>query len=149
MARGACNAPWAFPGVPNGLVVALTARMPAKLGPSGRRLWRLVLEEFSLSGAELVLLEAACRQADDVATLEVGLRGGFVVAGSKGQPRLSGAVTEVRQGRLALARLVAELRLPAEGEQVGKNPVKQRAAQTRWSARDRRLTAVADRQAGA
>lgn len=125
----------------------MSARMPAKLGPAGRALWRSVLEEFDLSSAELVLLAAAAHEADDIATLEAGLRDGFVVEGSKGQPRLSGAVTEVRQGRLALARLIAELRLPAEGAQVGKHPVKQRAAQVRWNERDRRLAAVAERHA--
>lgn len=123
--------------------------MPAKLGSAGRGLWRAVLDEFDLSSAELVLLEAACRQADDVATLEAGLADGFVVAGSKGQPRLSAAVTEARQGRLALARLVAELRLPAEGTDVGVSPVKSRAARARWTARDRRLAAAADRKCGA
>lgn len=124
-------------------------RMPSNLGAEGRRLWSSVLDVFDLSAAELVLLAAAARQADDVATLEAGLRDGFVVKGSKGQPRLSGAVTEVRQGRLALARLIAELRLPSDGVQVGKNPTKQRAAAVRWNARDQRLAAVADRQTGA
>lgn len=124
-------------------------RTPANLGPEGRRLWTSVLAEFDASAAELVLLAAAARQADDIATLEAGLRDGFVVAGSKGQLRLSGAVTEVRQGRLALARLIAELRLPTEGEDVGKHSTKARAAATRWNARDRRLAAVADSQSGA
>lgn len=127
----------------------MTTRTPAKLGAPGRRLWSSLLEEFDFTAAELILLETAARQADDVATLEAGLRDGFAVEGSRGQMRLSAAVTEVRQGRLALARLIAELRLPAEGEAVGKNPVKQRAAQTRWNARDRRLAAVADRLRGA
>jgi hypothetical protein len=72
------------------------------------------------------------------------LADGFVVKGSQGQPRLSAAVTEVRQGRLALARLLAELRLPDVDEVVGVNPVRQRAARARWNARrDRRLAAVA------
>lgn len=122
-------------------------RLPAKLDAAGRRLWKSLLEEYNFSPNELVILEAAARQADDVATLEAGLRDGFVVKGSKGQPRLSAAVTEVRQGRLALARLVAELRLPADGAEVGKNPTKARAASTRWAARDRRLAAVAERHA--
>ncbi len=120
-------------------------RTPAKLAPEGRKLWTAVTADFDLTATELVLLEAAARQADDVATLEAGLRDGFTVAGSKGQPRLSAAVTEVRQGRLALARLIAELRLPAEGEDVGVNPTKARAASTRWNAQRRRLEAVHDR----
>jgi hypothetical protein len=123
----------------------MTARMPANLGTAGRKLWRSVLEDFDLSGAELVLLEAAARQADDVATLEAGLRDGFTVQGSRGQPRLAAAVTEVRQGRLALARLLAELRLPADGEEVGRNPTKARAADARWNAQRRRLQAVEER----
>lgn len=127
----------------------MTTRMPAKLGASGRRLWSRMMEEYDFTAVELILLETAARQADDVATLEAGLRDGFAVEGSRGQLRLSAAVTEVRQGRLALARLIAELRLPSEGENVGKHPVKQRAAQTRWTARDRRLAAVADRVGGA
>lgn len=123
-------------------------RCPPGLGPAGKKLWKALTADFAFQAGELVVLEAAARQADDIATLETGLRDGFTVAGSKGQPRLSAAVTEVRQGRLALARLLAELRLPSEGEHAGKNPVKARAADTRWTG-PRRTTAGLGRGDGA
>jgi len=82
------------------------------------------------------VLEAACRQADDVARLRSPPREGeLVTPGSKGQPRLAQAVTEVRQGRLAFARLLDGLRLPADVDDAGQNGKSvraQRAANARW-----------------
>ena len=39
-------------------------RPPAGSGPEGRRLWRTVLGEFELNGAELSVLRQAVRAAD-------------------------------------------------------------------------------------
>jgi len=65
--------------------------------------------------------------------------GGLVIAGSAGQPRLAQAVTEVRQGRLALVRLLDTLRLPeddADGQgRSGRQVRAQRAARSRSSGR--------------
>ena len=79
-------------------------RAPANLGAAGRGLWRTMVGAYELDPAEVVILSAACRQADDVAALEEIIDGGMIVAGSQGQPRLAAAVTEARQGRLAFRR---------------------------------------------
>jgi hypothetical protein len=109
---------------------------PDGLGEAGRALWVSLSAEFEFGPHELALLAVACRQADDVAALE-GLLGrdGLVVTGSAGQPRLNAAVTEVRQGRLALAKLLDQLAIPDEEQQVGRSAASrraQRAARIRW-----------------
>jgi hypothetical protein len=111
-------------------------RPPAGLGTSGTALWRSLWKTFGFDERETAILSAACRQADDVARLEVLLeRDGPIVAGSKGQPRLTPIVAEIRQGRLALVRMLGELGLPAD---VKGRPVTSRsthasvAANARW-----------------
>lgn len=81
---------------------------------------------------ELAIIDIASHQADDVAQLE-GLLAeqGATVMGSTGQERLSPVFAELRQSRLALAKMLGELRLPDQGP-MSKNPVKQRAANRRW-----------------
>ncbi len=115
-------------------------RQPAGLEKAGASLWRRLIGAYELDQWELTVAEAACRQADDVARLEALLAaGGLVIAGSAGQPRLAQAETEVRQGRLALVRLLDTLRLPADDEdgrgRNGRQVRAQRAAQSRWSGR--------------
>jgi hypothetical protein len=84
----------------------------------------------------MVTLRLACRQADDVARLEVLLADeGPVVKGSKGQPKLSTVPAELRLQRAALARLVAAPALPEEGQERGLTPTQrraQKAANARW-----------------
>jgi len=112
-------------------------KMPPNLGAAGRELWKAMDPGriFTFEPGELTVLAAACRQADDVRALEIIIAGGMIVLGSNGQPRLSAAVTEARQGRLALAKLLAELSLPAESQPVGLTPAGLRAtkaATARW-----------------
>lgn len=120
-------------------------RAPVGLGAAGRRLWRAVTSDYELQPWELDSLTLACRQLDDVASLEALLaEQGLVVPGSKGQPRLSAVVSELRQARLAAARLLAEVGLPLDDEGRPATPAArraQRAAQARW-ATDRALRAV-------
>ncbi len=85
-------------------------------------MWRSVVkglpEGFEFDERELAILGLAGRQADDVAALEgIMKRDSRMVAGSKGQPRLHPAVVEVRQGRLAISRMLGELELPDAEEQ--------------------------------
>jgi hypothetical protein len=104
-------------------------RAPANLRAAGKALWRSVLadlteasspgdEPWELDARELLILEAAARQADTNRALEDVLREhGMVVVGSTGQPRLNAAATEVRQGRIALEKLLSSLALPnGDGE---------------------------------
>src|SRR4051812_39254076 len=98
-------------------------RTPAGLGAAGRGVWRRILAdvgaEWELDARELLILEAAARQADLNRSLETSIEAdGVRVAGSAGQPRLNAMVTELRQGRVALERLLASLALPAEGGQT-------------------------------
>lgn len=86
------------------------------MGASGRALWRAVLADLpadlELTATELAILEAGCRQLDLNVRLEELLdRDGLIVVGSQDQPRLTAVTTELRQGRLALERLLSSLRL--------------------------------------
>lgn len=114
---------------------------PAGLHRSGRHLWRQIQaavgDDFELDERETAILAMACRQADDLAALEEALdRDGVSVAGSAGQPRLNPLVTEIRQARLALNRLLGSVSIPdAEAEPRTASSLRaQNAANKRWAA---------------
>jgi len=116
-------------------------RAPTGLGQAGRALWRSLAGIYRFMPHELAILELACRQADDVGRLEELLaRDGLVVPGSNRQPRLNAAVTEVRQGRLALGKLLGQLSLPDEEARPMSDASRRakKAADARWD-RTRRL----------
>ena len=80
-----------------------------------------------LDPREEALLAAAVQQADDVAALEADIaKRGHVLDGGHVNP----SVREVRQGRLALARLLAGIDLPAAATTTMLRA--ERAAQVRW-----------------
>ena len=108
---------------------------PAGLGPAGRKLWNDLAGAFTLEDHELPMLEAAARQADDIAALEKAIaRDGVTVEGSAGQPRLNGAVSEVRQGRLALAKILGAVAWPTDEKPMTVTQRKARdAARARWA----------------
>ena len=87
---------------------------PHDLGPAGADLWTAVVGTYTLARHEAVMLASACRHADMIARLEALLTEGLVTMGSAGQPRMSAAVTELRQSRLALSRLLTDLSLPVD-----------------------------------
>lgn len=109
---------------------------PTKLGPAGRGLWNRITRVLELDPAEVTLLTLACRQADDVARLEKALaEGAAMVAGSTGQTRLSPLFAEIRNGRLAILRLLAGIAVPdADGEpgQTAQSRRARHAANVRW-----------------
>jgi len=115
---------------------AARPKAPAGLDRAGRSLWRRLTEELEFEPRELAVLEQACRQADAIAALDRVIKDrGIEVRGSKGQPRLNPAVAEARQARMALARLLDTLDLPAEGEDIGAPAASRRAARAaraRW-----------------
>ncbi len=93
---------------------------PAGAGKAGTALWRAVLAEYELEEHELLLLREAVRTVDvlDDLTAQVAADGSVVESpqGTKAHP----ALVEARQQRIALARLLAALRLPAgEESEVG------------------------------
>ncbi len=62
-----------------------------------------LLDAYSFDAWELAVVEAVCRQADDVARLEARLvEDGIVATGSRGQPRLA------RRGAARLADQAAD-----------------------------------------
>jgi len=87
---------------------------PKTLGKAGRKVWEDVLDELSVSSYlpahEMLVLEQAARQADLNQQLEDALTSeGITVRGASGQWRLNGAATELRQGRLAVAKLLSDV----------------------------------------
>ena len=117
---------------------------PGGLGAAGGALWERLTDAYDFGPTESALLAAACRQADDVALIEAAIvSDGAVVAGSKGQPRLNAAFAEVRQGRLALAKLLGALAVPEDDVPMTAASRRARAAaRARW---DRRRAEEAQR----
>lgn len=121
-------------------------KAPSGLKAAGRRVWTSILggiaEGFELDERELLVLEAAARQADQNRALEIALAdAGVVVRGSAGQPRLNAVATELRQGRIAFDRLLGSLALPDEdaGERLTERGRRAKhAADRRWSAHRQR-----------
>lgn len=96
-------------------------KAPSGLKPAGRALWRQISDDlpadWELDGRELRLLTLAARQVDDLAALERSIvKHGVMLTGAAGQTRLNAAVTEARQARLAIAKLVGQIALPDEDE---------------------------------
>lgn len=111
-------------------------KTPTGLGMAGRALWRSLVCSFEFEPWEIALVVNCCRQADTVAELEKVLADdGMVVAGSTGQRRLNGAVSELRQARIALAKLLSGIALPDESDRPQSHASRsaQRAANARWS----------------
>jgi hypothetical protein len=94
-----------------------------------------LLPEQEWEEREAALLVLASRQADDIEKLEAVLAmEGPTVVGSTGQSRLNPAFAELRQSRLALARILGDIRMPDEGVGSSRNIKKVRSAQRRWVA---------------
>ncbi len=110
--------------------------VPKGLGAAGKRLWRRIAGDYELDQRELLLLEAAARQADMVERLEAALVDSpLEVKGVAGQPVVNGLIVEARQGRTVLARLLGQLNLPDEDDRPmsARSQRARRAANSRWS----------------
>ena len=114
-------------------------RAPAGLARRGRQFWTKTVAVYSLSDAELELLVEVCRALDQCEDLQAAIATeGITVAGSKGQSRVHPAVAELRQVRLAVGRLIAQLALPDEEGESVPSPTTLRArnaAGARWGHR--------------
>ncbi len=110
---------------------------PADLSVRGRAFWRSTLTTFELSGVELELLKECARLLDECESLRSAVdRDGVTVCGSTGQTRVHPALAELRQHRLALGRLLAQLALPdgEDGHLLSPSQARGRkAAQARWA----------------
>ena len=104
------------------------------LGTRGRRFWRSTTKDFEPSSSEFELVVEVCRFLDEIEALEAGVREqGVTVEGSRGQPRPHPALGELRQHRLALGRLLAQLDFPDEVLDSPATSRARKAAETRWS----------------
>src|SRR4051794_31768305 len=116
-------------------------KTPKGLGTAGRALWRSIAGPYELRADELRTLEDAAREADLIERLEEAQRDApLTVKGSQGQQVASPFVSELRQHRAVLARLLAALHLPEEDSGAGLtttavSAAARRAARARWSNR--------------
>jgi hypothetical protein len=89
---------------------------PEGLQVGGRSFWEAILEKFELVEHELVILKEACRTIDLLDSLQAIIdRDGPVLPWGDGS-RAHPAGVELRQHRIALARLLASLGIPADDE---------------------------------
>ena len=89
---------------------------PAGVRAPGRRLWLSVVDGFELDEHELALLREAARTVDLLDQLDRRVRDDGPIVSSPQGDRAHPAAVEARQQRIALARLLASLRLPAGNE---------------------------------
>ena len=93
-----------------------TTRAPTGLKGPGRRLWAAVVAEFELAEQEAAQLSEACFVRDRIDQLRRQVvTDGLMIPSSQGV-RLHPAVAEVRAQQLALARILATLRVPPLAE---------------------------------
>jgi hypothetical protein len=108
---------------------------PASLEAAGAQLWRDVVAKYDLRVDELVVLEAAGKTADMIATLDkewAALGKPFLTRGSMGQDVIHPLIGERRTQQAALAALFRQLKLPDDvAGEVAANPARAAAA-TRW-----------------
>jgi hypothetical protein len=96
-------------------------KQPNSLGPRGSAFWRQITGEFEMSVAERELLTEVARTLDLLEEL---------AAAPSGPSRMS----EARQQRLVLHRLLSSLNLPAEEAPDSPTTTRARkAAQSRWA----------------
>lgn len=90
---------------------------PAGLRAPGRRLWDSISGEYELDEHEMALLVEAARTVDLCAELDARVRVDGPVIESPQGLKAHPAAVEARQQRIALARLLAALRMPAGAEE--------------------------------
>lgn len=114
--------------------------VPKGTGAGGARLWRDILGAYELQEHEMALLREAVRTVDQLDQLHAMVnREGLIIGGPHGS-KPHPALTEARQQRIALARVLAALRPPARPPAtrmtpprvVDRNAVSVRGASTGW-----------------
>jgi len=80
---------------------------------AGRRLWSSIVTDFELDEHEMALLVEAVRTIDLLDVLDARVRRDGPMIDSPQGLKAHPAAVEARQQRIALARLLAALRLPA------------------------------------
>lgn len=107
-------------------------RVPGGSREPGKRLWKSIVDEFELDEHELALLLEAVRTVDVLDLLDARIRRDGPIVSSPQGDKANPALVEARQQRIALARLLAVLRLPAGDESDRKSGMR---AQRRVGAR--------------
>src|SRR3954451_20168645 len=94
-------------------------KAPNGLRAGGRRLWASVVDAYELEEHETALLVEAVRTVDLLDLLDARVRNEGPIVPSPQGDKAHPAAVEARQQRIALARLLAALRLPSgeEGDQ--------------------------------
>lgn len=94
-------------------------RPPEGTRASGRRLWISVMADYELDEHETALLVEAVRTVDLLELLDARVRKDGPMVHSPQGMKAHPAAVEARQQRIALARLLAALRLPSgeDGDQ--------------------------------
>ncbi len=111
-------------------------RTPRNLAAAGRSLWRSVVDTYELRPDELLLLEKACRTADESARLDEETRTApLMVTGSTGQQRHNPLLNEARQTRALLGALLKQLALPDAKRERDNSARATDAARARWGTR--------------
>lgn len=88
-------------------------RPPAGLRKSGRALWRSLLADYELDEHEVTVLREACRTADSLDDLQARLDADGLMSQTSQGSRVHPALVELRQQRIAFARMLTALRIPA------------------------------------
>ncbi len=123
---------------------SVARKAPPNLGPSGRRLWDEVMGVYAPRPDEVLLLEKACRTADEAARLDEAARvAPLLTRGSMGQERVNPLLAEARATRALLATLLKSLALTDveddAGRPAGASPMSltsvraMKAARARWA----------------
>jgi hypothetical protein len=108
----------------------------------GRRLWTDVTSVYGLRVDGLILLESASKTLDTIAILDAAMVGQpLIVKGSMGQEREHPLLSEARQQRAALARLLRQIDLPELDSLTDAARAGERSAATRSSCGERRSAA--------
>jgi hypothetical protein len=110
-------------------------QVPPDLSSRAAGFWARTVDNYDLTDGELELLAECVVTMSEIDALREALAAdGVTVAGSRGQRRVHPAVGEVRQHRMALARLLKAIALPAEDESESWATKNARAAAlARWS----------------
>ena len=98
-------------------------RPPASAGDAGRRLWRAVLGEYELTGADLEVLRQAVLVADELAGLEALVRAsGPLIRDRDGLPAANPAGQQHRLLSITFARLLAAIRVVGDEDGQQRDP---------------------------
>jgi hypothetical protein len=87
---------------------------PKDLSDAGRKLWRAIMADFEVQGAELMLVTDACVLADRMEALRPMLKLGPLMKGPDGLPRPNPADQQFRLLVIAKARLLAAAQVAGE-----------------------------------